>query len=155
MLNKLIQYIRWFESGVLVVLFLLLLSLAVVQVLLRNVFDTGILWGDELVRMAVLWITMVGAMVAVDQRSHIRIDIVERFSSERIARITRSVANVIAAAVCFLFAYHSIEFVRDEYLFPMMSVGIIPSWALVTIFPISGFVMGLRFSLQAFERKKT
>ncbi|GIS19200.1 MAG: hypothetical protein CM15mP120_11160 [Pseudomonadota bacterium] len=36
-------------------------------------------WGDSAVRVMVLWVTMLGAMVASRDDSHIRIDLVGRF----------------------------------------------------------------------------
>ena len=56
-----------------------MISMAAGQVLLRNFFDGGVYWGDSAVRVMVLWVTMLGAMVASRDDSHIRIDLVGRF----------------------------------------------------------------------------
>ena len=55
------SYIEYFqgillrlEDGVLVGLLLLLISIAVLQILLRNLFDSGVYWGDFLVRILLL-----------------------------------------------------------------------------------------------------
>ena len=65
MLTRILKYLRWFESGLLVTLFLVMLLVACAQVVARNFFGTGFLWGEELVRMAVLWTTMIGALAAI------------------------------------------------------------------------------------------
>ena len=44
-----------------------------------KLFDGGVYWGDSAVRVMVLWVTMLGAMVASRDDSHIRIDLVGRF----------------------------------------------------------------------------
>ena len=56
-----------------------MIGMAAGQVLLRNFFDGGVYWGDSAVRVMVLWVTMLGAMVASRDDSHIRIDLVGRF----------------------------------------------------------------------------
>ena len=59
-----------------------MIGMAAGQVLLRNFFDGGVYWGDSAVRVMVLWVTMLGAMVASRDDSHIRIDLVGRFLQE-------------------------------------------------------------------------
>ena len=46
------------EDTILVLLLVCLLGLAAYQVVARNLFDTGILWGDSLVRVLVLWLAV-------------------------------------------------------------------------------------------------
>ncbi len=152
MLNRITRALQRCESVVLVSLFVTLLLVAVVQVLLRNVsgFSLGLSWGDELVRMAVLWITMVGAMMAVRQGGHIRIDLLDRFLSGKWSKVARIVANTAASVICFLFAYHAVILVWWEFQDKTYGIGVIPFWVLVAIIPISGFVMSIRFALALF-----
>ena len=78
MIAKVIVFLRHIETGLLVSLFLTMLGVAVYQVVARNLAGTGLFWGDDLVRVAVLWVTMVGAMVASSNNGLIRIDAVPR-----------------------------------------------------------------------------
>jgi TRAP-type C4-dicarboxylate transport system permease small subunit len=48
----------------LVLLLLAMISLAFAQIVLRNGFDGGIIWADSLLRIMVLWIALIGAVVA-------------------------------------------------------------------------------------------
>jgi len=67
------------ENGILVVLLLSMLAMAVFQIVLRNLFESGIVWGDILVRILVLWVGLAGAMVASRKGNHINIDILSRY----------------------------------------------------------------------------
>ncbi len=63
-------------------LFLLLagmILLATGQIALRNFFAAGVIWGDELLRIILLWLALFGAMAASRDNKHINIDIVSRF----------------------------------------------------------------------------
>ena len=152
MIRKLSLFLRWLESAILVTLFLTLLLVAVAQVVLRNIGELsfGLSWGDELMSMAVLWITLVGAMLAVRENGHIRVDFMERFLPPRWSKPMSIVANVCACSVCFVVAYFSIELVVWEFQDQIPGIGVIPSWLLVSIIPFTFFVMGLRFALSIF-----
>jgi TRAP-type C4-dicarboxylate transport system permease small subunit len=73
-LSRLDRAGRLLENIILVTLLSGMILLAVGQIVLREVFDTGIIWADQLVRLIVLWLAMMGAMAACREDRHIRID---------------------------------------------------------------------------------
>ena len=82
-LGRLGTVLHRIEDGILVAILSLMIGLAALQIVLRNFFGAGIVWGDMLVRVLVLWIGLVGAMVAARQNKHISIDLVIRYLRER------------------------------------------------------------------------
>ena len=60
MIDRLAAGLKFIEDGLLVVLLSSMILVAAYQVIARNFFDTGILWGDGMVRVLVLWVTFVG-----------------------------------------------------------------------------------------------
>ena len=64
-LRQLRDGLIWIETWLAAGSLLLLLCLAVVQILTRNLFDTGIADADSLTRYLVLYVTFFGAAVAV------------------------------------------------------------------------------------------
>ena len=100
--------------------------------------------------MSVLWITLVGAMVAVRQNGHIRVDLMERFLPPSWSKPTAVLANLSACMVCLVVCYFSIVFVIGEYQDSIPGIGVVPSWVLVLIIPCASFVMGFRFALSIF-----
>ena len=153
-MNKFTRFLRVFETGVLVALFFIVLGVPLLAVVLRNTFSFGLVWSHQLVQMAVLWITMVGAMIAVRERGHIRLDVAERFLPESIKKYTNSIASFLTALVCVVFAIFSIEVIIWEINDGTFGIGILPSWIFVCIIPISGFVMGARFVVDAIKSLK-
>ena len=77
-IDNALVFLRRLEDSILVALLTLMIGMAASQVVLRNFFDSGLYWSDSLVRVAVLWVALVGAMVASRDDSHIRIDLVSR-----------------------------------------------------------------------------
>ncbi len=138
-------FLNRLEDAFLVSLLTAMLVLASVQILARNFFQSGILWGDILVRVMVLWVGLVGAMVAARRNQHISIDIVSRLLPQRMKKAVNAVLNLFAAVVCGIVAYSSLRLVRLEYLDGAVAFGAIPTWTLESIIPLSFGVMAFRY----------
>jgi TRAP-type C4-dicarboxylate transport system permease small subunit len=135
------------EDSILVGLLLLMIVMAVLQILLRDLFATGIVWSDVLVRMLVLWVGLVGAMVASRQGRHINIDIMERYLSERAKIVARSVVEFFTAMICLIAAYYSLRFVQMEFSVGGRAFAKVPSWLCESIIPLGFMVMAVRYAL--------
>ena len=135
------------EDSILVGLLLLMIVMAVLQIFLRDLFATGIVWSDVLVRTLVLWVGLVGAMVASRQGRHINIDIMDRYLSGRAKIVVRSVVELFTAMICFIAAYYSLRFVQMEFSFGGRAFAKIPSWLCESIIPFGFMVMAVRYVL--------
>lgn len=142
------------EDSILVGLLLLMITLSVLQIFLRNLLDSGIVWGDVLVRILVLWVGLVGAMVASRQGNHINIDIMERYFPERGKIIVRCVVDFFTALVCTTVAYYSFLFVQMEYTDGGMAFAKVPAWMCEAIIPFAFMVIGIRYFLLLYMNLK-
>lgn len=135
------------ESAVLILLLLAILAMAVIQIGLRNVFDTGIVWGDSLVRILVLWIAMAGAMVASRRGEHIRIDILTRYLPSRMQDFVNAGVSFLTAAVCGVTAVYSFKFIAGEYAFGGAAFAGVPVWLCALVIPVGFSVIAARYLL--------
>ena len=88
-------------EGWLLVLFLgIMVVLSFAQVVLRNVFSTGFIWADPLVRHMVLWVGFLGAAIATHEERHISIDALTRFLSPRWKAAATIAGQLFLAVVC-------------------------------------------------------
>ncbi len=124
------------------------MGLALFQIILRNVMGTGIVWGDVLVRILVLWIGMAGAMAATREGKHISIDVLTRFLSPGLRRLADSLTAFFAAGVCLAAAYFSLQFVLSEYAAGDLAFGRIPFWVCESVLPLAFAIIGLRYGVQ-------
>jgi TRAP-type C4-dicarboxylate transport system permease small subunit len=138
-------FLNRIEDAILVSLLTAMLVLASVQILARNFFQAGIIWGDILVRVMVLWVGLVGAMVAARRNQHISIDVVSRLLPPRMKKAVNAVLNLFATVVCGIVAFYSLRLVRLEHLDGAVVFGAVPTWTLESIIPISFGVMALRY----------
>ena len=119
--------------------------LASSQIVLRVFFNDGIYWADSALRVMVLWIGMIGAMFASRSNKHIRIDILSRYLPEKVKNNIWRLTDFISAAVCFLVAYYSVQFIQYEYEDGQIAFATVPVWLCEAIIPFAFIIMGLRY----------
>ena len=147
-LNRLLIRI---ETIFLVAFLAIMILFAFLQVVLRNVFSTGLIWGDPLVRQMVLWSGFVGAALAASQDRHISIDALTKFLSPRIKAFMAIVTNLFAAVVCYFLAGSAWDFLADERTTDSVLFLGIPSWVGLLIIPIGYWLLGIHFALNSVE----
>ncbi len=137
------------ESALLVGLLGAMIGVAVYQVIARNLFDAGLVWGDPMVRVALLWVTLVGGMAASASDQHIRIDLVARFASPALARHLGRLTSAFTAVICFALAWFSVTLVVWDYRDGTSGFGIVPAWVCELVIPVGAGVMGLRYLVRS------
>ncbi len=144
---RLLATVRRIEDALLVLLLGAMIVLAGSQIVLRNLFDSGISWSDPVLRVLVLWVGMMGAMIATQQDKHIRIDLLSRYLPPAWRHYTARLNELFSAVVCGLLAWHSGRFVYFEWQDGTTLVSNFPAWAAEAILPFGFTVMTLRFLL--------
>ncbi len=148
-IQKIDEVVARFENLLLIIIVLVMVFLSFLQVILRNVFDQGILWGDIFLRHLVLWIGFIGASLATREKKHINIDILSRFAKSRWKSVSEVITFLFAALICLVLVDASWTFVAQERMFETMLFNDIPAWYFQLIIPIGFVMMSLRFLLHA------
>ena len=143
--RKIANLLAKLENAVLFILFFALIGLAFGQVVLRNFFDTSIVWADIAIRVLVLWVTVFGAMVATRRHEHIRIDLVPEMLKGRARQTVRAFYLLSASVIAFVVAYYSLEIVLIEMQYPSSAFAEVPTWMTQAIIPFGFAMIGLRF----------
>lgn len=137
------------EDGLLVGAVLVMVVLAALQIVLRNVVGSGLLWIDPLLRALVLWIGLLGAVAASRAGRHIAIDVLTRALPDRWRRRALAAGCVFTAVVCAAITWHAVRYVMLEYEFDGTAFAGVPTWAVVLILPLAFGLIGLRYLLFA------
>ncbi len=149
LLLRIYRFLLRFEESLLVLILLCTIIFAVAQIFLRNFFHAGIPWGDSLVRILVLWLGLIGAMIASRNHRHIKIDILSRhlqpINQIRLRRLT----DIVTSTVCFIVAWYAFAFVKIEYEDGMIAFEGVPVWITESIIPFAFFTMAVRYLLSA------
>jgi TRAP-type C4-dicarboxylate transport system permease small subunit len=138
------------EDSLLIGLLLLMIVMSVLQIILRNFFGGGIVWSEVLVRVLVLWVGLIGAMVASREGNHINIDIMTRYLSGRVKFVAKFVIELFTGLICLVVAYYSLQFVQSEFVYGGESFAKVPIWLCESIIPFAFVVISLRYFLLSF-----
>lgn len=137
------------ERGGLTVLMTAMVVLAAVQILLRNIWKTGFIWAEPLLGMGLLWLTMFGALAATGRVRHIAIDLTGALLPRRAAGVIRRVTSLAAAVACVVLAWAAGRYVGFQREMQMGELLGWPHWKYFMVIPITFWLMGWRFLLQA------
>ncbi len=146
--KRFLTLLQRMEDAILAVLLTAMIGIAASQVVLRNFFDSGLFWGDSAVRVLVLWVAIVGAMVASRSDDHIRIDLVNHFLTEFARRHVKRLVNLFTCVILGVFAWTSLTFVQFEYEDQTIAFGVVPAWICAAIIPVGTAIMSCRYALQ-------
>ncbi|MDH4068859.1 MAG: TRAP transporter small permease subunit [Ignavibacteria bacterium] len=139
------------ETFFLVLFLSVMILLAFAQVILRNVFGTGILWADTVVRHLVLWVGFAGAAIAAGSERHIAIDALTKFLPARTRHFARVLTNIFALLVCLLLADAAYTLLLDELHYGGTMVLEIPSWVGVAILAPGYLLMAFHFFVKSIQ----
>ena len=145
LLSRLDEAGRTAENAALVLLLVGMMLLAVGQILLRELFSTGFLWADELLRLLVLWLAMVGSVAACRDNRHIRVDALSHLLPARAVAAVRIVVDLFAAAVSAVIAWHAFRYLGLEREFGDTVLLDTPAWILHSIVPLAFALLAYRF----------
>ncbi len=140
------------ENVLIILIVISMIVLAFLQVILRNIFETSISWGDIFLRHLVLWIGFIGASLATREEKHINIDILSRLLSKKVKTISQIIVMFFSAAVCFFLMQAAIGFIRMEREGGSILFLGVPDWVVQIIIPIGFGTMMLRFFMRGLEQ---
>ena len=151
-LSKLERFGTIAEDTILLLILISMILLAGAQIFLRNFFDYSLFWGDEMLRLMVLWLTVAGGLAASRMDKHISIEVLDRFLPASLQIPVKVIIDLFTAAVCTLFCWHSTRFVMSSYEFGDTLLGNTPAWLLQIILPVGFGLMAYRHLVFAVKR---
>ncbi|WP_419812546.1 TRAP transporter small permease [Bacterioplanoides sp.] len=149
MIKRLLHWVHKAEDALLILLLLSMIILAGVDIIARSAFGGGIVWIPPLLRVMVLWLGLLGALLATRTREHIAIDIINRLAGAQVKRICAVLTSLFAAVVCGVIGWHSKEFVAGSLEYDDIAFARVPAWPLQLVIPLSFSLMALRFVIQS------
>ena len=133
-------------------LLLAMIFLSSLQIFMRTLFDSGLIWADPLLRYLVLWVGLLGAVLATRYGKHITIDIFSHLLPARGVCWLNLLLNLFASVVCGFLTWAAFLFIKNEIAFGggRELVGI-PVWGWNLIFPFAFALMAVRFLVKVYE----
>jgi len=129
-----------------------MMLVAVGQIVMREGFGTGFGWADELVRLMVLWLAMVGSIAACRENRHIRIDALSHVMPDIAVNLIRILVDVFAAFICGVVAFQAWRYLQIEIEYDDTVLVDTPAWIAHSIMPAAFALMAYRFLVGALQQ---
>lgn len=134
-------------EDILIVLFLgVMVVMVMLEIILRNFYQSGITGGDDLIRHLVLWIAFFGAGVATRSNAHVKMDALTNFLPDSWLKYSYVIVNLFSSMISGVLVYASVKFVYIEYgAHGHSSFLHVPLWAMEIILPVGYSLLAGRF----------
>lgn len=145
-LRKIERLLTWVVNTLLVAMFSLMLTLAVVQVGLRYFLNSSLLWGDVAARNLVLWVGFLGAILAARDERHFHLDVLSRFLPAKGKVWLQRISSLFATVICYYLGTASMAFLEieaDSKTFLDLPIPVVE-----VIIPAGFFLMMVQFGLR-------
>jgi len=136
---------RRIETVLISFLLLGIIALEALQIILRNVFSYAIFWADDLIRLGVLWLAVIGSVAASRESRHIAIGIVPRYFPVSWHKPAAVMATAFASVVSAVLAWHALRFVADSYRYGDTLLGDLPAWMFQVVMPVGFALISYQF----------
>lgn len=130
-----------------------MLIFSLLQIITRNLFNYSLPGSETLLGYLVLWVAMIGAVLAVRPRRHVKIDLGPAWLGERFSARVAAWLNVFSTIVCALLAWAAMRFWWQEWVHANPeSRGVV---LLSLILPSGFFLLTVHFLLRSVLDRQT
>jgi TRAP-type C4-dicarboxylate transport system permease small subunit len=145
---RLVKIVTWTENALLIGMLALMVGLAAAQIFFRNFFDISIFGADQMLRLLVLWVALLGAIAASREGKHIHVDAIARWLPDRVKSGVVAATDLFTLVVCLVLAWQSLRFMQSARESGEMAFGSLPVWVAELILPLGFTLIALRYGLR-------
>jgi tripartite ATP-independent transporter DctM subunit len=107
----------------------------------RYVLKSPLVWSDELATILFLWLAMLGSVVAYRRGEHIRLSVLVRRASPRVAAVLEAISSVVVAIFVIELLPASLKFFAQE------QIDITPALSIPRSYVVLAIIVGLTLIL--------
>lgn len=152
LLEKIEQALNRFEAILAAVGFAAMLVFSLLQIVTRNFFNYSLPGSETLLGHLVLWVGMVGAVLAVRPRRHVKIDLGPAWLGEKFLARASPLFNLFSTLVCAVLAWAAMRFWWQEWQHATPAAR--GSVILALILPLGFSLLALHFLLRSLLERR-
>ena len=130
------------EAAFLIAIVAVMTGVVFLQVLYRYVFSQPLQWSEELARYLFVWLSIIGAALALQKKGHFGLDLFYKMLSTRLQRFIKFPVVLLMGIVIFVILFHGIILVQKTALQESPAMGISMAWAYASL-PAGGALMAI------------
>jgi TRAP-type C4-dicarboxylate transport system permease small subunit len=140
-----LRWLHHIEDLLLASVLSIMLILSVLDIAMRLITGGSLIWIPPVLQVLVLWLGLLGALLASRSQEHIAIDVVSRFVGPFGKKVCGISGSLFAAIVCAIVAYYAVVFIQQSIEYDDIAFAQVPAWPLQLIIPFTFSLMALRF----------
>jgi C4-dicarboxylate transporter DctQ subunit len=134
-----------FEEAIAIALFVAGTALAGLQVVLRGLFDIGLVWGQEMIVVLIIWSVFLGASAVTARRRHVRMDLIATSVSPALGAALETAAafaGLLYVVFILIASWRFLFFIQGSHETDPSTD--LPMWILFLGMPLGLIIMTLR-----------
>ena len=101
-------------DGVSVLCMGLILILVIAQVAMRYLFNSPLVWSEELAVYVMVWMTFIGSVICMRDNEHIEVTILTDYLPQGLKRAIFVLSRLASAIFLLIVAYYGFELVQEN-----------------------------------------
>jgi TRAP-type C4-dicarboxylate transport system permease small subunit len=94
---------------------LVIVIVTILQVIFRFIFDSPLVWSDELARFTLIWMTFIGAAIVSFDDKHLAVELIQEKLTPKLKLITTLMMRALIIAFLIITAVSSIELIQVSH----------------------------------------
>ena len=149
------MYLMRLEKLVIYMVLFIMVTMAFGQVVVRNLFQMGFMWVDQVVKVTVIWSTFVGASLTTYYGRHISVDLIAQYTGGRMRTLIDFVTILIVGVVSGFLFLTAVDYlgILSEYNVSQIVEGV-PDWIVMLAVPYFFFITSVRMLIAILTLEK-
>ncbi len=120
--------------------------LVIINIILRYIFNSGLVWSEEVATGCFVWAVFIGAVAVFKHRGHVGVDLIVKRLPQAMQRGIRLLTDLILVVLNGYMAYLSVLYIQTSYtkMTPVLGV----SSAYISSSVLIAFVLMTAYSVQ-------
>lgn len=127
--------------------------LVVINIVLRYIFNSGLVWSEEVATGCFVWSVFIGAVAVFKHRGHVGVDIIVKKMPQSVQRAVAFITDIILVALNGYMSYLSILYISKSYtkMTPVLGISsvyisssVLIAFVLMTIYSVKFVWQDLR-----------
>ena len=127
--------------------------LVVINIVLRYIFNSGLVWSEEVATGCFVWSVFIGAVAVFKHRGHVGVDIIVKKMPQGVQKAVALITDIILVALNGYMSYLSILYISQSYtkMTPVLGISsvyisssVLIAFVLMTIYSVKFVWQDLR-----------
>ncbi len=150
---KIREFFDQFEERVGAALFIAIFAILVAQIVSRQIFNSPLIWSEELARLLFIYVGMLGVSIGIKGDQHVMIDFLYNKFSPKLTKIVFTVIQILILISIVALIFLGYKLFMRKIRFELIALKISAGWMYASL-PSVGSLMLVRYFQMGYKHYK-